>query len=487
MTLFRFPGPVPHRALILFLACATSPLHAQQHLTLQDAIALAQQRSPQFIAARATRDAARYRDQAFSSRLLPQLTLGGTVPSYSRSIEPFYNDSGRLSYVPFQRTNATLTMSLAQKLPVTGGDLFVTSQLGRLDLSGQPRQWSSTPFTVGLRQDLFRPNTLAWDRREQSVRYVRDERTYLQSLEDVAISTTDLFFNAYAAQAGLRNAEANAAVNDTLYRLNTGRFAVGRIGENDLLQSQLALLRARSALEAARIDRDRAMEALRLGVGLPAGTTFEIEVNATVPEYEADTTRAVEMALRNSATVSDLDLQDVQARRRVNDAKLSNGVGATVQASYGFNATAPEARLAYQNLLEARQFSLSVQVPIWQWGAHSETVRAAEADRTRNDVMANSARDQLALDAKFAVLQLAQARRSLAINVVADSVAGKRYDVAFNRYVIGHITVDNLYIAQAEKDAALTQFAEGLRRYWQSHYRLRRITLFDFEANQPLH
>ena len=475
------------RPVLCLVLLAAAPLQAQQHLNLKDAIALAQQRSPQFIAARATRDAARYRDQAFASRLLPQLSLGGTIPSYSRSIESFYNDSGRLSYVPFQRTNASLTMNLSQKLPITGGDLFVSSQLGRLDLSGQPRQWSSSPVTVGLRQDLFRPNTLAWDRREQSVRYVLGERTYLQALEDVAIATTDLFFNAYAAQAGLRNAEANAAVNDTLYRLNTGRFAVGRIGENDLLQSQLALLRARSALEAARIDRDRAMESLRLGVGLPAGTTLEVEVSATVPDYEADTTRAVAEALRNSATISDLDLQDVQARRRVNDAKMSNGVGATMQASYGFNATGGAASQVYQNLLEARQFTLSVQVPLWQWGAHGENVRAAEADRTRTEAVAGSTRDQLALDAKFAVLQLAQARRSLAINVVADSVAGKRYDVAFNRYVIGHITVDNLYIAQAEKDQALTQFAEGLRRYWESHYRLRRITLYDFEANQPIH
>ena len=43
----------------------------------------------------------------------------------------------------------------------------------------------------------------------------------------------------------LANATANAAVNDTLYTLNKGRFEVGKIGENDLLQSELQLLGAR--------------------------------------------------------------------------------------------------------------------------------------------------------------------------------------------------------------------------------------------------
>ena len=55
-------------------------------------------------------------------------------------------------------------------------------------------------------------------------------------------------------------------------------------------------------------------------------------------------------------------LHDVDhARRRLTDARLANGVGATVEASVGFNATASAASLVYQNLLEARRFRLAVQ------------------------------------------------------------------------------------------------------------------------------
>ena len=61
----------------------------------------------------------------------------------------------------------------------------------------------------------------------------------------------------------LANAAANVAVNDTLYTLNKGRFEVGKIGENDLLKSELALLRARAAVDDAKLARDRAEAALR--------------------------------------------------------------------------------------------------------------------------------------------------------------------------------------------------------------------------------
>lgn len=477
----------PVRLLALALVAA-APLAAQQPITLEEAISLAQQRGHQSAAARATRDAARYRNQAFGSLLLPQLSLGGTVPAYNRSIIAVVQPDGSTQYRPQQQTNATLSMQLTQKLPVTGGDLFLSSSLGRLTRTGtlSTETWSSTPISVGVRQSLFRPNTARWDRLEQRARAGLDERTYLEAEEDIALQTTDLFFNVYAARVAYNNAVTNAAVNDTLYRLNSGRFDVGRIGENDLLQSELALLRARTSVEGARLQYDRATAALRLALNIPVGVPLEVAVTPDVPAYDADTARAVRYALQNGATVSSVELQAVQARRRVTEAKFANGPGATVQASYGYNQVAPSAAVAYQDLLEARQLTLSVQMPLWNWGAHGEEVRAAEADRDRVTTLSEATLDQLAHDAHFAALQLAQARRNVALYAKADSVAGRRFEVAYNRYTISRITIDNLYLAQSEKDQAVGQVAEGLRSYWRAHYQLRRLTLFDFATGQPI-
>jgi len=479
----------------LFLSLALgvfTPLSAQDStshaITLTEAIALAQQRGHQARAARATREAARYRHRAYRSSLLPQLSLGGTVPSYNKSIIPVLQNDGSTKFLPQQQTDATLSLTLSQKIPVTGGDLFVSSALARVSVSGLDtfRLWSSTPVSVGVRQDLFRPNTAAWIGREDAVRAELDERSYLEAMEDVALQTTTAFYDLYAARVGLANAVTNAAVNDTLYRLNTGRFEVGKIGENDLLQSELALLRSRSALESARLEHERAIDALRLALDLPPGTPVDVTVTGEVPEFEADTARAVAEALKNRAAVSGVALDEVQARRAVAEARLRSGAGATLQASYGFNATGREANLAYQNLLEARRFTLSVQVPIWQWGAHAEGVHAAEADRDRVASLSQATMGQVAHDARFAALELAQARRNVLLVAKADSVAAKRFEVAYNRYVIGRITIDNLYIAQAEKDQALLQYVQALRGYWGAHYRLRRATLFDFAAGRAI-
>ena len=249
---------------------------------------------------------------------------------------------------------------------------------------------------------------------------------------------------------------------------------------------ELALLRAKTALQGAQLEFERATAALRLGLNLPPGTPLEIAVGTSVAAVDADTARAVAEALHNRAAVTGVALQEVQARRRVAEAKLSRGIGATVVASFGYNATAPEARLAYQDLLEARQFTLSVEIPLVQWGARSEGVAAAEADQAQEASLSQTTLQQTAHEAHFAALELSQARRTAELSAKADTVASKRFEVAYNRYVIGRIAIDNLYIAQTEKDQALTAFVQALRGYWVAYYRLRRLTLYDFETGQRI-
>ena len=48
------------------------------------------------------------------------------------------------------------------------------------------------------------------------------------------------------------------------------------------------------------------------------------------------------------------------------------------------------------------------------------------------------------------------------------------------------IDIETLSLAQKEKESARSAYMEALRIYWQSYFEIRKITLFDFETNQPL-
>jgi len=472
----------------LGFALVGSEVGAQQ-LTLQQAVDRAQQQSYQATAVTATRDAARSRDNAFGARRLPQLSFAANAPVYQKDIQGVVQQDGSTNFVPVQQTTATAGVTVSQLLPFTGGAFSVTSSLQRYERTGNnaSRTWTSSPVTFAIQQPIFRPNALRWDSREADVELDAAERQYLESREGVAITATEAFFELYLAQRTLDNATTNAFTNDTLYNLNKGRLEIGKIGENDLLQSELALLRARAALDNAKLEYARRLAAFRLAVNLPVGAPVEIVIPANTPEFDADTTVAVVQALRNRAQISTLELQAIQARRKIAEARLSGGPGAMINASMGFNQTAPDMNLAYQDLQQAQRFQMGVSIPLFNWGARGAEIQAARVDQRRVEATSRQSREQLAQDAHFAALQLAQARRNLVVSAKADTVAAKRFEVAYNRYVIGRIGIDNLYIAQNEKDQAVNQYLQALRNYWLGYYRLRQVTLYDFEAGATIH
>lgn len=474
--------------IALLLSIAPLALAAQQPLSLQDAIAMAQRNGPSAQMARSSRDVARSRDRAFNARLKPQVIVSGNAANLNRGINPITGPDGSTAFVSQAQNQSSLGLAVSQKIPLTGGTLSVGSQLSRIDLFGdQTRQyWQSTPFILGIQQDLFKPRTLVWDEKVQTIGASIAERQYLEAKEDVAGATAAAFFDLYAAQMSLANATANTAVNDTLYTLNKGRFEVGKIGENDLLKSELALLRSRAALDDAKLARDRAEATLRRNTGYPEGDALAIVTPDSIPVVDADPDMSVSMALKNSSQMEQSSLDDVLSRRQTTEARLNNRFNASIAASVGFNQTAPVFGQAYQSPLGKQSLQIGVNMPMIQWGAGGADMEAAKANEQRTAANNKSRRDALVEDARFSVLQLQQAQRNVLLAAKADTVAAKQFDVAKNRYIIGKIAILDLYNAQTDKDNAILARVQALRSYWTAYYHLRRVTLYDFAKKQEL-
>jgi outer membrane protein TolC len=481
------------RAVAVFLLCccplaAEAQAHSPITLTLQDAIQRAQHQGPAAQAARSGRDAARWRDEAFNARLLPQLRLTGDAANLDRAINPIDQNDGSTEFVPQAHNTTQLGLGFRQEIPLTGGAISVSTQISRHDEFGSrsSRLYQTSPILVQLEQQLFRPRQIVWDKRVQHLDARVAEQEYLEAREDVARNTADAFFSLYAQEVALRNASNNVSVNDTLYTLNKGRYEVGKIGENDLLKSELALLRARAAVEQARVARARAEAALRRQIALPADAELTIATPDSIPIVDADPDLAEKEALRNSSVIQQNELNDVQSKYGVSVAKADSRFNATIGASAGFNQTASAFGESYQSPLGRQQLSVAINLPMAQWGAGRAGVEAAKAASQRVTTNNRIRRDALAEDARFSALQLQQAQRTVVLAAKADTVAGKQFEVARNRYIIGKIANDALYLAQGEKDDAVLAYVQALRNYWTAYYYLRRVTLYDFAEKRAL-
>lgn len=456
-------------------------------LTLNDCIRIARANGPLGVIAQKIFEARQFNYRAFVSSLYPQLSLQGDVPGYYRSINPIILPDGSTVFTPQSQATSSVSLSIQQKIPLTGGDLSISSGLNRIDLFESSSQYyRSNPLNISYRQPIFQINTLKWNLESQDLQYQMATREHAEAMEDCSIDITNKFFDLSLASMNLENAALNLANNDTLYKISKGRFNVGKIGENDLLQSELAFLNAQTQFENAKVTLQHSQQIMLSALSLPPAAKISLREPTRISLLRVDPREALLHAQTNRSDVLNFRLQRLSAERNVAQAKSDNSFSAVMTANLGFNQRAQGVKDAYQNLLDQRQFSLRFDVPIYKWGARSEAVAAALADQQKTETSVEQERIALEQEVAYQVARINLLRTQVEVAAKTDTVAQRRFDVAKDRYLIGKIDIPNLFLAQSEKDNARRARIQTLWDYWSTYFRLRRLTLYDFEIKQSL-
>ncbi len=457
------------------------------HFTLRDCIRMAQEQGPLGAIAQHQYEAKKSRYASFRAGYLPQLSLQGDVPGYYSAINPIVLPDGTTIFTPQREASSSVNLGLTQKIPFTGGQLSLQSGLNRIDLMDtKSHYYRARPLNVTLIQPIFQINSMSWDQDAQDLTYQIATREEVESLEECAIDATNKYFGLYLSTMNAANAALNVAINDTLFRISQGRFNVGRIAENDLLQAELAYLDAKTSHENALLELARAEHALRVAIGLEPGQPVGLLPPGDIGIVEVDPDQALEQARQNRSDMVNFDLQLLNAERGVAQAESDNGFNATMTASVGYNQRAPEFREAYRNLLEQEQFSVGFAIPVFRWGAGSHAVEAAVAEQKGTEVTVAQQRQTLEQEVLYSANRLNTLRKQVAIAAKSDTIGQRRFEVAKQRYIIGKIDIPILFIAQSEKDNARRSNVQTQWDYWSTYYRVRRLTLYDFEAGRAL-
>jgi outer membrane protein TolC len=460
-------------------------------LTLEDAVAIAQNNSPIADAVRSNRRAALWRYKAFRAGLLPNLSLSGDAPGYNNSINPITQPDGTVRFVGQQQATLSGSLDVSQAVPYTGGRFELSSGLNRVffydaNTDEWSYLWQSTPLVLSYIQPIFQFNQLAWQLELEPVRNELSRLQFTESMEEVALNATRAYFDAYLAKINLENAQFNVGVNDTIYNISVGRFNVGKIAENDVLQSELALLNARTNEQNAQLAYEKALQDLKIQLGLPVGKTIEVDAPEALGLLSIDVDLALEYAQKNSSFLTSVKLREMEAEQSLDQAESNAGLNANLTARYGLNQTSTEFGDLYSNLQDRSFFTIGFQIPILNWGQNNARIQAAREQAKETQKRVSVDREQYNVDVEFRVRQFMLQQNQLIIAQKSDTIAQRRYEVTRARYLIGKVDITNLLIAQNEKDNARTGLIRAQRDYWLAWYELRRSTLFDFIQNEPI-
>ncbi|MFK7845556.1 MAG: TolC family protein [Rhodothermales bacterium] len=456
-------------------------------LTLEDAILRASEKGPTARMAKLDHEEAHWTYKAFQAGYKPSLSLFANAPGFLRSLNSVEQDDGSLKFVSQRRTFSSVNMSIQQPISLTGGTFSVSSGLSRILQSGDPgfTQWQSSPLLLSLNQPLFQFNAMKWDRRVTPIQYEADTRAYVEELAELSTDISNLFFAVYDAKQSIDIESFNVAVNDTIFTLAQGRYDIGIIAENELLQTELQLINARTSLANAQINHMRALQDLKIALGLSYDTDLQVIPPFEIPSFDIDPERAIQYARTNRPDYLNLVINSLLAERNVEQSRKSQ-FGINMSASYGLNQSSDDFDNIYVDPLNRQQFGISFQVPIFQWGRNRSQLKAAIANKKRTEENRALREEELDQVVYFQVLQLELLEQQVRVAAQADTIAARRFEVARNRYLVGNIDITDLFNAQNAKDSANRSFINTLRQYWTAYYDVRRLTLYDFEKEEPL-
>lgn len=457
-------------------------------LTLDETVKLAQSDAPDVLIAQTRLSNNYWIFRSFEADYKPQIFFNATIPSLNRTINQVTLPSGSVSFIPQSFMRNSTSVSVTQRVARTGGTFFASTGLERLDIFGLNKENSylSNPITVGFSQPIFGFNSFKWNKKIAPLEFDLAKRSYSENMEAVATDAAALFFQVYIAQISVSAAEKDLANADTLYRISKGRYSVGKIAETDLLQVEIAQMGADAALSQATLDLQQSTENLRNFLGIKNPVDFNLVPPIEIPDFSIDVDKALEYAQKNRSDILDFERRRLLAEQNVDRAIGENGVDIRVSGQVGFSQTDPTFAGAYTSPLDQERLTLSLSVPIMDWGKAESERQIAESNLEVIQMQIEQDKTNFEQNIRLRVRQFDLLRMQAKLAERTYEVSQKNFDITKNRYLIGKIGVTELNIAIAEQDKRRRNYMNALRAFWLAHYEIRRLTLYDFMNEEEL-
>ena len=473
---------------LLFLLCFvfTISLCSQKQITLEQAINIAQKNSPDYKALLNQNQASYWRYRNFKAGFLPQLRLDATLPQYSNSVNRLTNDNGQDIFVRSNQARVDGTLSLNQNA-LTGGTVSLSSQLERVDVFGNNAStgFAVVPFSINYRQNSLFYNPFKWQKRIEPLVYEEAKRDFIERMEQISLNTSRRYFALLKSQVQRRIANSNFSNQDTLFQISKGRFRMGKIAENDLLQIELSVLNSENDVITNEVNFKRASQNLSRYLVLDTENIL-LSVPKELTTFTVTVEKALEEAKNNRKAVIEFRRRRLQAEQEVAEVKGNNRLQMRLRANFGISQQGAVFNDLFQDFNQQQNVTLSLGIPILDWGVSKSRRKLVEANKDLVNTNIEIDKQEFEQEIYLHVLNWQNQRNFLKTAKKAQEIALKRYEIAKKRFVLGKITITDLNIALQEQDRSVLQYLNSLEKFWTDYYTLRRLTLYDFVKNKKI-
>ena len=473
--------------LISIILLAVSEVKAQEILTLEKALAIAQSGSPDLQRSLLNLERFSKSLEAQRAALKSRFSLDVQPVGFSRN-RRFDNRVSQWYTNENFETNALFRVE--QPIMLTDGTLSLTNEFGWQRSYSDASDLESKVFYNNLylnfNQPLFTYNRLKLQMEELELNFENANLSYAMQRLNLERNVTQFFYNVYMTQMNLNIAREELKNTQNSYGIIRNKVDAGLAAMEELYQAELNLATSKSSLQDREVAFENAKDQLKLYLGMDLYDDFAILADVAVNPVPVDLEKAIDTGLNSRMELRQREIDIESSMFELVRTKSLNEFRGDVNLRLGISGDDRNLDQIFNAPTNSPSVSVRFSIPLFDWGEKKARIAAQEAAIQSQKLSYSEEQNQIIIGIRQAYRNLLNQLNQIEIAEQSKTNAQLTYEINLERYENGDLTGMDLNLYQTQLSERKIAYAQALINYKIELLNLKIQSLYDFEKGESI-
>ena len=471
----------------MIVLCIVPAINAQEILTLDKAISIAETGSPDLKRSMLNLEQFQKNLEAQRAALKSRFSLDVLPVGFSRNRRFDNRVSQWYTNENFQ-TDALFRVE--QPILLTDGTLSLTNEFGWQssfsDATGTESEVFYNNLYLNFNQPLFTYNRQKLELKKLELSFENANISYAMQRLNLERNVTEFFYNSYMAQMNLNIAKEELANTQKSYEIIKNKVEAGLAAKEELYQAELNLATSKSTLQNREVMFENAKDQLKLYLGMDLYEDFSILADVTVNPVEVDLEKAIESGLKSRMELRQREIEIENGQFDLIRTRSQNEFRGDVNLRLGISGDNPNLDRIFDAPTNSPSVAVNFNIPLFDWGEKKARIAAQEAAIESQKLNYTDEQNQIIVGIRQTYRNLQNQLTQIEIAAQSQTNAELTYEINLKRYENGDLTGMDLNLYQTQLSERKIAYAQALINYKIELLNLKIQSLYDFEKNGPV-
>jgi outer membrane protein TolC len=380
--------------------------------------------------------------------------------------------------------------TISQPILLTDARLSLVNRFGYRDsyseYSNTTTKGFSNNLALYLEQPLFTFNRTKLQLKELELALENSKISYAIQLLSLERQVTQAFYYVYQQQQSLDIANQAFQNMQKSYEVIRNKVDAGISAREEMFQAELNMASSKSEYENSQVSYENAKDEFKLLIGMSLYDDIIVLPNIAVDTVGVDVSFAIDQGLANRMELRQRQINVESSQFDLIQTKALNEFKGNLGLSVGLFGDNEKFGDVYANPTDNEEVSLSLTIPLWDWGERKSRIKASEASIESANISLEEEKNDIILGIRKVYRNLLNLRNQIGIAEQNVKNAQLTYDLNLERYKNGDLTGMDLNLYQEQLSQKQLSYTNSLISYKLELLNLKIQTLYDFERKQQV-